>query len=895
MKLSAHSFILVFTVFLFLFVQRASAATTPFRSANAVTTDGTIAYTNLENCSATDGQTCDRELAASFANIYFRDFGTYEDFGMSEGSIITKVRIKLTGKASRPIYVGLSLQIPAVSNCQYPSDIWTTYNWSGPEIGVKNFVTNVTYQGIVVQAVSGPCLGYSNFENGRVVFRVNYSSSQSWSANIDNFEVAFDYDPPVVPTATPMPTPTPISTPTPTPTPTPTVVPNLGKVPLILIPGMAGSELKTAEEIPWVEPDGHGFFFSHIYPADEKVWVNAVEAIKLGEDDYFDILKMNDTGELSLANLALTGNSITYDDAINFFISQGYILNEDFFLFPYDWRKDISLTGPLLDQKIDQIKEQTGSQRVDIIAHSMGGLVARNYVSDMEKAVKVRKLFTLGTPHLGSVNSLKTLRHGGCLTKVGYQNLPFCLGVTSSEVKDVVQNMISAYELAPTEKYFDFYSGEDIGHSYPINDVGDIDDNSITGALDYSQTKTLLSNLGHNTSLYSRAQIFHGIDSSFTDTNGVEIVNIAGSGLPTAGQLKESYTTNILGFRVSHKDILYINGDQTVPLLSASLIDYGKGLSLLGDAKVYYTKQEHGNLVASGSALLLVNNILNNNSSLPDGVATVPYSFNGTLVSAHSPVNIHIYDSLGNHTGPTGSGDFEENISGSFYDTLDDAKFIYLPNNGQYTVQANSTGEGSFDLNIRKFEENVNTTTTLYKNVPLTFDTQVTTSLDTFSDAPPVLSVDEDGDGIYETSINYTAILSGNEEYEEISTPTPTPTATSTSESTSNSSSTGTSSNSSDESNPIIANIFPLTSIKSDSPTQDRDGILPGIMEVAGAKTFEPAVSKESNNSNFLIAGIVLFGGIVIVVRSKKVNKLRFFLKNILSKLPNYKNNNKPK
>jgi len=68
----------------------------------------------------------------------------------------------------------------------------------------------------------------------------------------------------------------------------------------------------------------------------------------------------------------------------------------------------------------------------------------------------------------------------------------------------------------------------------------------------------------------------------------------------------------LFGEKVSHKDQVFINGDQTVPLMSASLIDYGKSLSLLGDAKVYYTNQEHGDLVASGSALLLVNNILNN-------------------------------------------------------------------------------------------------------------------------------------------------------------------------------------------------------------------------------------------------------------------------------------------
>src|SRR3990167_5834575 len=114
------------------------------------------------------------------------------------------------------------------------------------------------------------------------------------------------------------------------------------------------------------------------------------------------------------------------------------------------WRKDLSLTKDLLDQKISQIKTQTGSQKVDIVAHSMGGLVARNYIADATKAQNVRKLFTLGTPHLGAVKFLKALRDGVCLK---YAIGSLCPTLASSEVKDVLQNMISGYELAPSQTY----------------------------------------------------------------------------------------------------------------------------------------------------------------------------------------------------------------------------------------------------------------------------------------------------------------------------------------------------------------------------------------------------------------------------------------------------------
>src|SRR3989344_1529807 len=439
MKLSAFFIAGLLSLFLslFCFAQISFAETTPFRSAKIVTTDtlGTF-YTNLDNCSVTDGQTCDRALSSSYANLYFSEFGSYADFGMPQGSIITKVRVRVTGKSSiRPfaLFPGMMLGKQASSFCQRPSDLWTLWNLNSNVITTQDFVTNVMPAGFT-RGVNEFCLQPFNFEN-RMLWRLNATTHVPWTANVDNFEIAFDYEPPAV----------------------------SAKTPLILIPGIGGTELKTSEETYWLDKDdGHGGIFSYIYPKDEVVWMNEDKAKAFGDDDYFDILKMQVNGVDSEVNLALTGNvvSLAYQDVIDFFTTKGYELNKDFFVFSYDWRKDISLTTLLLDQKIESIIQQTGSEKVDIIAHSMGGLVARNYISNEGQAQKVRKLIDLGTPHLGSVDFLKNLEYGGCLTKPGIltdlAGLNICFGLVPSEVKDVVQNMISAYELAPTQKYFEF-------------------------------------------------------------------------------------------------------------------------------------------------------------------------------------------------------------------------------------------------------------------------------------------------------------------------------------------------------------------------------------------------------------------------------------------------------
>ncbi len=721
------------------------ATTTPFQSARIVTTDGSPSYTNLENCSATDGSTCDRAVGSGYANLYFRDFGTYEEFGMPQGSKISRVRIRVTGKTGASAYIGLSSGTTYTNNCQWPPDLWSVSQLIGQSIATQTFVKDVIENSQLDSLAY--CLQPSAFENKSFIWRINYSSSQLWSADIDNFEIAFDYDVPT-PTLTPSPT----ITPTPTPTPAP------AKSPLILIPGIGGSEFKTAEFIDWSQPDGHGGTFTHAYPAGEKVWVNTIEALKPGDDDYFDVLRLKPDGQTSEANLALTGSLFAYQQMVDFFVSSGYTIDSDLFVFPYDWRKDIALTAPLLDEKIESIKQQTGSTKVDIVAHSMGGLVARNYIADVSRASKVNKLFILGTPHLGSAKFLSVLRYGSCLR---YEIGPVCLSAAPLEVKDVLQNATGGFELAPTKKYFSFYDGSNSQLPYPLMDVADLDSNGITGVLNYSQIKTFLSNLGHNANLFGPSEAFHNLDDNLINTNGVEVVNIVGSGIPTLGQIIEKNAIDFLGITIPYRDEITINGDQTVPLFSASLTDPERTISFLGDAKVYYTKQEHGNLISPGPALNLVKNILNNDAELPNGILTHAYLLNGTRISTHSPVALHIYDAFGNHTGPTPDDNYEETIPGSSYETLGDATFIWLPNDGQYTIKIEATGQGSFDLKLKTFKDDVNTSTTLYHDIPLTTSTKAQAVLDTMSAQPPVLHIDTDGDGTEDKAIDATSTITG--------------------------------------------------------------------------------------------------------------------------------------
>jgi pimeloyl-ACP methyl ester carboxylesterase len=58
-----------------------------------------------------------------------------------------------------------------------------------------------------------------------------------------------------------------------------------------------------------------------------------------------------------------------------------------------------------LGEFIEQLCEETGSDGVDLIGHSMGGVVSRYFVSLAGGAERVRNVITIGSPHGGATVS----------------------------------------------------------------------------------------------------------------------------------------------------------------------------------------------------------------------------------------------------------------------------------------------------------------------------------------------------------------------------------------------------------------------------------------------------------------------------------------------------------
>ncbi len=88
---------------------------------------------------------------------------------------------------------------------------------------------------------------------------------------------------------------------------------------------------------------------------------------------------------------------------------------------------DIEKSSDIVAGKIEKICESFGIDQINVVGHSMGGLIALNYIKHKGGAQRVRRLVTVGTPYLGAPiawASIIILPWTGILGKGVWQLLP---------------------------------------------------------------------------------------------------------------------------------------------------------------------------------------------------------------------------------------------------------------------------------------------------------------------------------------------------------------------------------------------------------------------------------------------------------------------------------------
>ncbi|MEA2089087.1 MAG: hypothetical protein U9O55_04615 [Patescibacteria group bacterium] len=515
--------------------------------------------------------------------------------------------------------------------------------------------------------------------------------------------------------------------------------------PVILIPGIMGSYLNNAD-------DG------------KEVWPNLTRMFLSGDDDYLNDLILSETGVPKTNNIAV-GNIISkisdndfFEGLINELVKNDYKKNVNLFVLPYDWRREISyLAGyeagdnpNTLNNKILKIISKPGFEKVNIISHSMGGLIAKKYM-EIFGASNVNKFIDIATPHLGSPKAAKILMYGDDMD-IGFLGL----GLNQKRAKIISQNMPSVYQLLPSKLYFD--ENNKNYNSY-LADIFDIDNNDILGNLNYDQSIELLVNKGRNNELIKYNDNLHkSIDNYSPKNNGVDTYNITGCGIATIGKIYILNKEKSGGYEYA---LRYISGDGTVPRKSAEHLETNN--------EFYIKNIKHAVIPSANGIKQLVATILKddidnfkfsdfNNLSEDNSFC----SLNGTQISFHSPINLHIYDNLGNHVGPVQNNDIEMNIPGVEYDIIDGNKFAFLPKDKNYIIKGEATDIGTFNARIQKIENNEYTKTAYFNEIALNsvdakIQLEINNNIEDYEQIK--MQVDKDGNDIIDYTINPDSIL----------------------------------------------------------------------------------------------------------------------------------------
>jgi hypothetical protein len=465
---------------------------------------------------------------------------------------------------------------------------------------------------------------------------------------------------------------------------------------------------------------------------------------------------------------------------------------------PYDWRMDLNkiVTEPVKLENgktyniIDEIiKTASSSQtgKVSIVTHSNGGLVAKTLINEFKKRGKeslIDELIMVASPELGTPTAVASLLHGD------EQEILKGFLVKKSTARTLGENMMGAYNLLPSEEYFnkvaspviEFDASVDKFKNYRtiygdnIDSASELQDFLLgkDGRVEPADTDTTTPNV-LKAPMLSLAKTNHNVIDNLAIPENIKVTELAGWGSKTIRGIeyigKEICVPDRTGcFKVNtfdRKPLYTEEGDETVVSSSATVgsSTYYLDLKMIKDNTK--NKFVHKTILEASSTLDFVKNILlNSSSTLPEYITKEkPVSTDKTLeLALHSPVSIDVYDSTGRHTGliqnPNLNSDlqaFEESIPGSRYIEFGEGKYILLDEGTAYNVKLQGLDVGTFTLEVNTLSSGGETlSSSEFVDIPTSPDMkgEIQVSATSTGSSSVLIKIDVNGDGKNDFTIN---------------------------------------------------------------------------------------------------------------------------------------------
>lgn len=220
------------------------------------------------------------------------------------------------------------------------------------------------------------------------------------------------------------------------------------RIPVVIVPGMKGSLLKKGDDIYW----GKSNRVSLLHTFDElmfPIYSDSDENSITAFGNFYNKKDIRDGGIIEKYGISLPFMNIAevsiYENLKNVIIeSGGYSLDNDLFLFSYDWRLDNRISAAHLAEMVKKYQNRyhhylkndilKGDEnkynylikylcaqglldknkriKINIVSHSMGGLVSRYYIQVLGGIDCVNKIVMFGTPNQGAMDALKAIAEG---------------------------------------------------------------------------------------------------------------------------------------------------------------------------------------------------------------------------------------------------------------------------------------------------------------------------------------------------------------------------------------------------------------------------------------------------------------------------------------------------
>ena len=372
----------------------------------------------------------------------------------------------------------------------------------------------------------------------------------------------------------------------------------------------------------------------------------------------------------------------------------GYEKDKTLFAFPYNWRQSNITSSLLLKQKIDEVKTACVSanldgydcNKVDLVAHSMGGLVARVYAESNDYEDDIDQLIFLATPQRGS--PMAYLSWEGGEAGLGFEKtIMEKILLSEADGHGYLSNfsyirnlpMTSVQELLPIFNYLRD-KGSDSLRTYPYDNyprnlfLENLNDSYNLAKLQNIKILNIVADAGINKTMNA----FRVVSGGYSD-----------------GRWEHGYPEDY-GRLFADRGLEYGEGDDTVPAIS------NRGFN--GFDEVLVNNSNHSNIVSDAQGFV-IEELTGNRPSQEVSKNFIQKIF---MARIFSPADFLITAPDGKRIGKdfTTGQDINE-IDGAYYS----GKFATIPNplDGEYKVELQGTGNGEYKLSISGIDDATST------------------------------------------------------------------------------------------------------------------------------------------------------------------------------------------